>query len=155
MTVVQLLDIPQLTKNLLTLCCACPLLPLAYIISLIIGVQFQEKDNPLSSLGIILTLNQVIYLLIVMWVYPTVPDRMLMVYAMVFGAHLFPYGWLYDSKAYYVFAIMIPVLALILGNVFPSFVLPLAMIFFEVVFAVVLATEVKKLGLGHVVHLQG
>ena len=26
-----------------------------------------------------------------------------MVYTMIFGAHLLPYGWLYQSKTYYVF----------------------------------------------------
>jgi hypothetical protein len=43
--VVQLMNIPQLTKNLYTFCCTAPLLPLAFIISKIIKVDFQNKGN--------------------------------------------------------------------------------------------------------------
>lgn len=38
-----------------------------------------------------------IYLLIVKWIYPTLPNKMLMVTAMIFGA---PYSWLYNLKTY-------------------------------------------------------
>jgi hypothetical protein len=31
-----------------------------------------------------------LYLLIVMWVFPTAPEKMLMVVVMIFGAHLLP-----------------------------------------------------------------
>jgi hypothetical protein len=146
-TIVQFLNISQLSKNFFTLCCACPLLPLAYLISKVIGVQFQEKDNPLTNLGIIFTLNQVIYLLIVMWVYPTVPDKMLMVYTMVFGAHLLPYGWLYESKAYYAFAVTIPLFALIAANTVGSAVLAIGMVFVELLFSLLLWMEVRRLPL--------
>lgn len=146
-TIIQLLNIQQLSKNLFTLCCACPLLPLAYGISKLIHVDFQGKDNPLTNLGLVFTINQVIYLLIVMWVYPTMPDKMLMVYAMVFGAHLFPYGWLYDSKAYYVFSVIIPIMALIVANTLGAVVLAVCMILIEVIFSLLLWFEVKKFSL--------
>ena len=42
-----------------------------------------------------------LYLLIAMWIYAAVPDKMVMVIAIIFGAHLLPFGWLYDSKVYY------------------------------------------------------
>ncbi len=41
-----------LTKNLLTFCATAPLLPLAFIISRIIKVDFTNKGNPPTNLGI-------------------------------------------------------------------------------------------------------
>ena len=70
---VHLTGLNPLAKNLLTFCCTGPLLPLAFGISKLIGVDFQGKDNPLTKLGMIFTLNQILYLLIAMWVYSAVP----------------------------------------------------------------------------------
>ena len=95
--IVSLLDIPVMTRNLLVFCCATPLLPLSYLIGKLLKVDIFSKDNPLSKLGLLFTLNQLLYLLIVMWVYRAVPEKKVMVYAMVFGAHLFPYP-LFKSK---------------------------------------------------------
>ena len=135
---------PQ-AKNFLTFCCTGPLLPLAFGISKLIGVDFQGKDNPLTKLGMIFTLNQILYLLIAMWVYSAVPEKMLMVFSMIFGAHFLPYGWLYDSKSYYVMAVAIPFLSLGLGIFFPPFVLAAVMIGVEVLFSVLLRLEVRAL----------
>lgn len=99
--VIHVLPLPILTKNLYTFFCSAPLVPLAYFISKLIGVNFQNRDNPLSNLGVLFAVNQMLYILIAMWVYTAVPDKMLMVYAMIFGAHLLPYGWLYQSKTYW------------------------------------------------------
>ena len=138
--------LPILTKNLLTFCCAAPLVPIAFLISKLIGVDFQGKDNPLTKLGLIFTVNQIVYLLIAMWVYHAVPDKMLMVFAMIFGAHLMPYSWLYDSKSYFVFSIAMPVLALIVGLMSPPYVLAAVMIGVEILFNILLCIEVRRLG---------
>ena len=141
--VVQLLPLPVMTKNFFTFCASVPLCPVAYAISKLIKVDFQNKENPLTGLGILFTVNQMIYLLIAMWVYSAVPDKMVMVYAMIFGAHLLPYGWLYLSKAYYVFAGVIPVLALAVGIQYPAAVIAGVMLLVELVFCVCLVYEVK------------
>lgn len=99
--VIHVSSLPVETKNLYTFVCSAPLVPLAYFISKLIGVDFQNKDNPLTNLGLIFTVNQILYLIITMWIYAAVPDKMLMVYAMIFGAHLFPYGWLHQSNRCY------------------------------------------------------
>ena len=49
--------LPILTKNLLTFCFTAPLLPLAYFISKLIKVDFQNKSNPLNNLGVLFSLN--------------------------------------------------------------------------------------------------
>jgi hypothetical protein len=143
--IVQLMDIPQLTKNLYTFCCTAPLLPLAFLLSKIIKIDFQGKGNPLTNLGLLFSCNQLLYLLIAMWIYPTVPDKMLMVIAMIFGAHLLPYGWLYKSKAYFVFSVVISIAALLIGLHYPPPVLAAMMIAVEIGFSVCLWVEVKIL----------
>ena len=143
--IVQLMDIPVLTKNLYTFCCTAPLLPLAFFVSKIIKVDFQNKSNPLTNLGILFSANQMLYLLIAMWVYPTVPEKMIMVIAMIFGAHLLPFGWLYKSKIYMAFSVIVPIAALIVGINFEPYILAVMMIVIEIIFAVCLAIENKGL----------
>jgi len=80
-----------------------------------------------------------------MWVYPTVPEKMVMVLAMIFGAHLLPYGWLYKSKSYIFLAVIIPIVVLIIGVNSPAYIVAGIMILFEIVFSLLLIGEVKRL----------
>jgi hypothetical protein len=143
--VVHLTSLPILTRNLLTFCFTAPLMPLAYMISKIIKVDFTNKGNPLTNLGVLFSVNQMLYLLIAMWIYPTVPDKMVMVLAMIFGAHLMPFGWLYKSKSYMALSVIIPIVVLIIGVNFQSYIVAALMIVFEIVFSLLLFAEVKKL----------
>jgi hypothetical protein len=144
--VVSLLPIEDiLTKNLLTFCFTAPLLPLAYMISKIIKAEFSAKDNPLNKLGILFSANQFLYLLIAMWVYPTVPNKMVMVLAIIFGAHLLPFGWLYKSKAYSVMSVLISFTSIIIGIMFNSTVVSMVMVVFEIIFCIWLTFENKSL----------
>lgn len=142
---VHLTSLPMLTKNLFTFCCTAPLLSISYFISKLLKIDFQNKDNPLTTLGLLFSVNQILYLLIAMWIYPTVPDKMLMVIAMIFGAHLMPYSWLYKSKSYFVLTIIIPIAALVIGLNFEPYVLAIVMICFEILFSVLLLFEIKKI----------
>ena len=142
---VHISSLPILTKNLFTFCCTAPLLPISYLISKIIKVDFQNKENPLTKLGVLFSVNQMLYLLIAMWIYPTIPEKMLMVIAMIFGAHLLPYSWLYSSKSYMFFSILIPLTALIIGLKSEPFILATTMIIVEIIFSICLITENKRL----------
>lgn len=136
-------SMPITSKNLYTFCSSALLVPLAYFISKLIGVDFQNKDNSLSNLGILFTVNQILYILISMWVYAAVPDKFLMVYAMIFGAHLLPYGWLYQSKTYYALSFIISIAVLILGLCCSPLIVAVFMIIVEVVFCFCLIIENK------------
>lgn len=142
---VHLTQLPVLTKNFITFCCTAPLLPISYFISKMIKVDFQNKSNPLTNLGVLFSINQILYLIIAMWIYPTIPEKMLMVIAIIFGAHLMPYSWLYRSKSYFLLSIVIPISALIIGLNFEPFILAAFMILVEIMFSVLLFFEVKKL----------
>ena len=144
-TIVTIQNIPINNKNLIVFCCSCPLMPIATVIGKLINVDLFSKKNPLSKIGLLFTMNQLLYILIVMWIYNAVPEKMVMVFAMVFGAHLLPYSWLYISKAYMLFAILIPVISLILGLTVNSTAVAGAVCLIEICFLLVLIYEVKKL----------
>ena len=144
MIVVHLTSLPPLTKNLITFCCTAPLMPLAYAISVLLHIDFQNKGNPLSMLGLLFSLNQIPYLHNAMWIYGAVPDKMLMVIAIVFGAHLMPFGWLYQSKSYLVLSAAVPVAALTVGLLCPAYVLAVMMFCIEILFSVLLIAENRQ-----------
>lgn len=135
---------PILTKNLFTFVCAAVLLPLSYLVSKLIKVDFQNRGNPLTELGILFSVNQALYLLIAMWIYPTIPEKMLMILAIIFGTHLLPYSWLYKSRVYFILAILIPFLALIIGLNFEPAILALTMMGIEIIFSIALVWENRK-----------
>lgn len=143
--IVIMVDLPQDKENLLVFCCSCPLLPIAWIIGKLLKVDIFDKSNPLGNVGFLFTCNQFLYLLIVMWVFNAVPEKMVMVYAMVFGAHLLPYSWLYKSLSYRIFAIAIPIISLVVGCVFSAFSVAIVLLFVEVIFVITLFAELLKL----------
>lgn len=143
--VVHLSPLPILTKNLYTFFCTAPLLPVSYLISRIIKVDFQNKGNPLTNLGVLFSVNQIIYLLIAVWIFTAVPGKMLMVLAIIFGAHLMPYGWLYKSKVYFALSGIIPMAALFVGLNYEPATLAAMMIFIEVAFCIGLVIENRRL----------
>ena len=66
---------------------------------------------------------------------------MLIVYAIIFGAHLMPFSWLYRSRSYMVLSIAVTILALAVGLAFPPFILAVAMLVVEFLFVFLLAYE--------------
>lgn len=141
---VNLSSMPLLTKNLFTFMCTALLLPIAFLMSKLLKIDFQNKDNPLTVLGVLLSSNQILYLLIAMWIYSAIPNKMVMVIAIIFGAHLLPYSWLYKSKSYLIFSIAISFLALFIGLMSSSVVLASLMIIIELVFGFTLIWENKR-----------
>lgn len=139
--VVECTSLPILTKNLLVFCCTAPLMPIALLISKCIGVDFQNKENPLTKLGILFSINQIIYLLIPMWLFQAMPEQMLMVFAMIFGAHLLPFSWLYASKSYLAASIIIPLVCLFVGLKFGPTTLSVVMLGLECILSLCLVWE--------------
>ena len=141
--IVIMLDLPQDKENLFVFCCSCPLLPISWLIGKVLKVDIFDKSNPLGNVGFLFTCNQFLYLLIVMWVFSAVPDKMVMIYAMVFGAHLLPYSWLYKSLSYRFFSIAIPIVSLIVGCIYSAFSVAVTMLIIEFFFVLALFVEVN------------
>ena len=145
-TIVRTLPVDIMTKNLYTFYCPGLLIPCVIVFSLIIGARpFAKRSNPFNKLGLINTMNQMLYLLIVMWAFNQKPEAMLMLFAMVFGAHLLPFSWLYESKTYFVTSIVTTLSAMIISIFAPELYVGLFMIVCQIVMSVLLMIECRKL----------
>ena len=145
-TIVRTLPVDIMTKNLYTFYCTSFLMPGAVIFSLITGAKiFFKFQNPFNKLGLLNTMNQMLYLLIVMWSFSQKPEAMLMLFAMVFGAHLLPFSWLYESKTYFVTSIVTTLGAMIISIFAPELYVGLFMIVCQIVMSVLLMIECRKL----------
>ena len=145
-TIVRTLPVDIMTKNLYTFYCPGLLIPCVIVFSLIIGARpFAKRSNPFNKLGLINTMNQMLYLLIVMWAFNQKPDAMLMLFAMVFGAHLLPFAWLYESRTYLVTSIVTTFGSMIISIFAPELYVGLFMIVCQIVMSVLLMIECRKL----------
>ena len=105
-------------KNLITFCCSAVLFPLAWGLSNALNIDVKGEGNPLTKAGILFSVNQILYILIAMWMFAAVPDKM---------------------------SIVIPILSLVIGLMFPPFVLAGVMMLVEAVFSLLLYRECKSL----------
>lgn len=106
-------------KSVLVFMVGALLLPLAYVFSKLLKTQWKVAKNPLQSLGLWLNFAQLFYFPFLVFVLLTQPDYFVMVYAIITGAHLFPYTWFYDDNTYAIMAGIISATSLIMGLNFP------------------------------------
>ena len=143
--VVQSLDLDLSVKNMCTFVCCVLLMPLAILFSNAVGADiFRKTPNPVNKLALLNTLNQFLYILIVMWAFSRAPEYMVMVYAMVFGAHLLPFSWAYDSKAYLVISIVETVGSLVLYFLLGSIAVAAFIVIGEIVLSTLLWLDCKR-----------
>ena len=145
-TVVRLISQDIMTKNRYTFFCTGLLIPCTLFFALITHAKlFKARNNPFNKLGFLCTMNQMLYLLIVMWAFSQKPDAMLMIFAMVFGAHLLPYSWVYDSKTYLVTSIVTTLGSMILSIFAPEMYVSIFMAVCQAVMCVFLLIECRGL----------
>ena len=65
--IIQSTDLTLQAKGVFSFFCSVPLVPLALAASKLMKIDFQNKENPLTNLGILFSLNQILYILIAMW----------------------------------------------------------------------------------------
>jgi hypothetical protein len=94
-------------KSIFTFMIGALLLPLALGFSKILGTNWKVKNNPLQPLGLWLNFAQLIYFPFLIFILIKHPDYFIMTYAIITGAHLFPYAWFYDEIGYAAGAIII------------------------------------------------
>ena len=109
------LEYSSYDKSIMTFIVGAIMLPLAFGISKIAKTNWKVKDNPLDPLGLWLNFAQLIYFPFLFFVLSKHPDYFIMTYAIVTGAHLFPYAWLYDEIGYAIWAVLISVGSFILA----------------------------------------
>lgn len=144
MLIAFLTDLDIAIKNIIAMCCSALLMPVGMLFGKIIKVNIFSKESPLSSLSVVAALNQLLYLPIVLWAMYAVPDKMIMVYAMVVGAHFLTYYWIYFSPTYFYASIIIPIVSLISGIYFSQVIVCLAFVVFDILICIFLCLENKQ-----------
>jgi len=102
-------------KSVITFMVGALLLPLAFSFSKILKTDWKVEENPLQPLGLWLNFAQLFYFPFLIFVLLTLPDYFVMTYAIITGAHLFPYAWFYDENSYAILAGIISASSLIIG----------------------------------------
>ncbi|MGE7839905.1 DUF7010 family protein [Lysinibacillus sp. NPDC093712] len=93
------------------------------------------KENPLINGLLIATNNQILYLIICILLLMKAPMWVLPVYAIIYGAHLLPYSFFYQSKNYryssifICLAILISILFFHLNMIFVPLIVEIGVLF--------------------------
>jgi len=102
-------------KSIFTFVFGSILIPLALMFSKILKTNWKIKDNPLQPLGLWLNFAQLVYFPFLIFILIKYPDYFILAYAIITGAHLFPYSWFYDEIGYAIAAILISVGSMLIG----------------------------------------
>ena len=131
--------------NFLTFCTSAMLMPLASLFGKLLGADiYRRTTNPINKLGFLCNINQFLYLPIAMWAYSAHPDSMLLIYAIIFAAHLLPFSWVYDSRIYFTAAFVESIGVILIGY---RFGYPAAMAFLvimQIIVCIRLFMQVKE-----------
>lgn len=134
-------------KSVFTFMVSGILLPLAFLLSKVFRTEWKNPTNPIAPLGLWLNFAQLFYFPFLVFVLLKMPDYFIMTYAIITGAHLFPYAWFYDEMAYGVAAGVISIGALLLALQLTAtnmYVLPLLVSLSLVVLASILYLSFRK-----------
>lgn len=102
-------------KSVITFMVGAAILPMAFGFSKLLKTEWKVVNNPLQPLGLWLNFAQLFYFPFLVFVLLTLPDYFVMTYAIITGAHLFPYAWFYDDNSYAIIAGIISASSLIMG----------------------------------------
>ncbi len=114
-TGIFLLPFEIYTKNVMMLFSAGIMFPLALLFSKSIKADWRTNDNPLGMLGFYLNLAQLMYFPLIFWAFAQSPNQMVLFFAIITAAHLYPYGWFYHTKAYYFMAPIMSISFMFIG----------------------------------------
>lgn len=102
-SIIWALDLTAYNKSIYTFILSGFMLPLAFGFSKIYKTQWTVKENPLQPLGMVLNIAQLFYFPFLLFILSKSPEYFVMTYAIITGAHFFPYFWYYKEKAFAVF----------------------------------------------------
>jgi len=123
------LDFSAFEKSVFTFYAGTLMLPMAFGLSKIIKTDWNTKTNPLKPVGLWLNLSQLFYFPFLFFFLYYIPEHFIMAYAIITGAHFFPFSWFYRNAYYAVFGGIISVGSLVLATLLPAhlvYLIPLA-----------------------------
>ncbi len=92
------------TRSIFVFIAGGPMLPFAFLLSKVLKTQWKIESNPLQPLGLWLNFAQLFYFPFLILILLRQPEYFLMTYAIITGAHFFPYSWYYNNIWYALFA---------------------------------------------------
>src|SRR5690625_3126035 len=101
------------------------LFPLSLLISKPLGLDPFAAGNPLGTLAGLLGAMQILFIPLMIGAVLTVPDMVPWFSAVLVGAHFLPFSWVYESRAYIVAAVSIPLAAGLIAWLVPKLVVTL------------------------------
>lgn len=107
-------------KSIFTFIIGAVLLPLAFLFSKLFRTEWKVPNNQLQPLGLQLNFAQLFYFPFLVFILIKSPDYFIMTYAIITGAHFFPYSWFFKTPFYAVFAGIISVGSLLLALIIPT-----------------------------------
>ncbi|NJP36857.1 DUF7010 family protein [Alkalicoccus luteus] len=110
-TMLFFLPLDQHTQNIGMLFATGLMFRFALAASVLLKAEWKFDGHPLASLGSQQNVAQVMYIPLVLWAVSMAPSQAVLFLAVIVAAHFFPYGWLYNTRAFYV---MSPVMVLML-----------------------------------------
>ncbi|MGS2727536.1 DUF7010 family protein [Psychroserpens sp. BH13MA-6] len=108
------LEFTAYNRSIFTFMVGAFLLPFAFGLSKVLKTNWKVKNNPLQALGLWLNFAQLIYFPFLIFILIKYPDYFIMAYAIITGAHLFPYAWFYNEIGYAVWALIISIGTLVI-----------------------------------------
>lgn len=130
-TVVFLLPFDLWKQNVFMFWCTGLMFPLSMLMAKLLNAEWKfTKDTPLADLGLLFNIAQLVYFPILFLAFANSPKEMLIYFAIITGAHLFPYGWFYRTSVYYLFAPLMAIFMMVLGFIIEGqlWLVPLAMV---------------------------
>ena len=114
------LDFTAYNKSIFVFMAGAGFMPLALLLSKVLKTNWKVAGNPLQPLGLWLNFAQLFYFPFLVFVLMKMPEYFIMTYAIITGAHFFPYAWYYKTVWYAVFAGVISVGALVISFLVPD-----------------------------------
>lgn len=102
-------DLGASQKSVYVFIAGTPMLPLAFLLSKVLKTNWKIEGNPLQPLGLWLNIAQLFYFPFLIFILIRMPEYFLMTYAIITGAHFFPYSWFFNTRWYAIFAGIISV----------------------------------------------
>jgi hypothetical protein len=119
-TMIWNLQISTYNQSILTFSISGLLLPLAWIFGKIMKTAWTVDGNPLNKVGMIFNLAQLFYFPFLFILLRNKPEYFALGYAIITGAHFFPYAWYYKTNWFGIFAGLISFGSWMLTIYFPE-----------------------------------
>src|SRR5690625_3800037 len=98
------------------------LFPLSLLVSKPLGLDPFAADNPLGTLAGLLGAMKILFIQLMIGAILSVPDMVPWFLAVLVGSHFLPFSWVYESRAYIVAAVSIPLTAGLIAWLVPNLV---------------------------------